>query len=62
MKKSLLETIENVEIYPMISFAIFGLFFLVTGFYVLKMSKKMVDKMGSLPLETDPENDKQSHL
>lgn len=58
MKKSLLETIENVEIYPMISFAIFGLFFLVTGFYVIKMSKKMVDKMGSLPLETESENDK----
>ena len=55
MKKQVLETIEQVEIYPIISFVIFGLFFVATSFYVAKMSKKLVSDMKALPLDDQPE-------
>jgi hypothetical protein len=51
MKKQVLESIEGVGIYPMISFAIFGLFFIATTIYVLKMRKEFVKEMESLPLK-----------
>lgn len=53
MKKDILENIDNVSIYPMMSFAIFGVFFIVMAVYVLKMKKGFVSKMESLPLDQD---------
>lgn len=35
------------------SFAIFGVFFIVMAVYVLKMKKGFVSKMESLPLDQD---------
>ena len=52
MKKQALESIDNVAIYPMISFAIFGIFFLAMGVYVWRMRKDFVHKMESLPLDS----------
>ena len=57
MKKEVLESIDNVAIYPMISFAIFGLFFIAAGIYVFKMKKELIERMESLPMD-DQTSDK----
>ena len=53
-----LETITGVELYPLISLAIFFLFFLALLVYVIRADKKEVFEMKSLPLdnETDTPN------
>ena len=55
MKKQVLESIDQVGIYPTISFVIFGLFFIVATAYVIKMSTSFVDEMKGLPLDKTPE-------
>ena len=57
MKRSVLESIEGVEIYPIISLLIFVALFAGVIYYVLKMSKTEVDRLSSIPLEeTEKEN------
>jgi cytochrome c oxidase cbb3-type subunit IV len=51
-----METISGVEIYPIVSFLIFFLFFLGMLWYVVKMRKTHVEKMGNLPLSDSPED------
>jgi len=46
-----LQQINNVEIFPIISFIIFFIFFLVMGYRVYKTPKSYVDEMGNLPLD-----------
>lgn len=53
MKKEALISIENVEIYPIISFVIYGVFFLAVLAYVIFLSKDIVKNMGELPLNDD---------
>lgn len=48
-----METIVGVEIFPLISFIIFFLFFVGLIIYVIALSKKHVSEMGALPLEND---------
>lgn len=51
MYKNVLQTIDNVAIWPMISFVIFFLFFLVLLWWVFTVNKKFVDHMSNMPLE-----------
>lgn len=53
-----LETIAGVEIYPIISFIIFFLFFLGLTWWVIKADKKFVKHMRHLPFE-DEQNSQQ---
>ncbi|MGE5106106.1 MAG: CcoQ/FixQ family Cbb3-type cytochrome c oxidase assembly chaperone [Sphingobacteriales bacterium] len=46
-----LEKITDVSIYPVISFCIFGLFFLAVGTWLLKSDKKLMDKNSRIPLD-----------
>lgn len=46
-----MSSIGDIEIYPVISFVIFFLFFLVVTYLVLKSDKKFISKMQNLPLE-----------
>lgn len=48
-----LSSIEGVGIYPVISFIIFFSVFLFVLYMVIKATKKEMDHMSSLPLETD---------
>lgn len=50
-----LETISGIEIYPLISLCIFFVFFIGLVVYVVKMNKKYVEAMESLPLEKEIE-------
>ena len=51
--KQYAETINNVDIYPMISLFIFFLFFIVLLVLVKKMKKERVETLSNLPLEKD---------
>ena len=49
--KQYAESIEGINIYPMISLVIFFLFFVVLLYYVKKMDKERVKEMSRIPLD-----------
>lgn len=53
MDKNVLQSIAGVEIYPIISLAIFGLFFLGLLVYVLAANRQHINAMSQLPLLDD---------
>lgn len=53
-----METIAGIEVYPVISFLIFFIFFLALTIYVIKVDKKVFKDISNIPLndnETDHE-------
>ncbi|GGF29559.1 cbb3-type cytochrome c oxidase subunit 3 [Echinicola rosea] len=60
MQKEILSSIENVEIYPIISLLVFVLFFVGMGWWVLRADKQYIDHMKSLPVDDDHQNE-ESH-
>jgi cytochrome c oxidase cbb3-type subunit IV len=48
-----LSSIGGIEIYPMISFIIFFLFFIGVTIWVFKTDKRFFTKMGNLPLDNN---------
>jgi hypothetical protein len=46
-----LEKITGVSIYPLTSFVIFGVFFLLMLTWVLKTDKKTIRKISRIPLD-----------
>ena len=61
MKRIVLESIEGVEIYPIISLIIFTSMFLVALIYTIKMDKNTVNKIASIPLVNEDNNKEISH-
>ena len=57
MYKNILQTIENIEIWPVISLLIFFIFFLGVLIYVLKADKNYIKMMGELPMNDGTAND-----
>jgi len=51
--KQYAESIDGVNIYPMISLVIFFLFFVVLLYYVKKMDKTSVKQISRIPLDDD---------
>lgn len=51
MYKNVLQTIENVHIWPVISFVIFFIFFLCLLLWVFTTDKSVIEKMKHLPLD-----------
>ena len=51
-----LDTIEGVEIYPIISLVLFFLVFTTMLLIVLKMPKRNIDELSNLPLDNDLKN------
>ena len=60
MYKEVLRSIENIEIFPIISLLIFVLFFLGVFVWVLRVPKSYVDHMSSLPMDEDDSKPHQS--
>jgi cytochrome c oxidase cbb3-type subunit 4 len=52
MYKNVLQSIDNIAIWPVISFVIFFIFFICLLWWVFTTKKTFIDKMKSLPLET----------
>ena len=53
MDKNVLQSIAGIEIYPLISLGIFGIFFLGLLVYVLLSSREHLHAMSQLPLRSD---------
>ena len=62
MYKELLQSIEGIELYPVISLIVFILLFTGVVIWILKLDKKYVKEMESLPLEDSEEANKQMNL
>ena len=57
MYKNVLQNIDNIAIWPVISFVIFFLFFICLLWWVFTTDKKVIDKMKDLPLEKSENDD-----
>lgn len=57
MYKNVLQSIDNIAIWPVISFVIFFLFFLCLLWWVFTADKKFIKKMSDLPLESTAGNE-----
>lgn len=53
MDKNVLRSIAGIELYPLISLAIFFLFFLGLLVYVLVVNRQHIDTMSQLPTNDD---------
>jgi cytochrome c oxidase cbb3-type subunit IV len=51
MYKNVLQSIENIEIWPVISFVIFFVFFICLLWWAFSADKKFIDKMKALPID-----------
>ena len=51
--KQYAESIDGINIYPMISLVIFFLFFVVLLYYVKKMDKSKVEEIRRIPLDDE---------
>lgn len=49
--KGYVSSIDGIEIYPIISFIIFFVFFMLVTFYVITSKKKYIDELSNLPFE-----------
>lgn len=51
MYKNVLQNIDNIQVWPVISFVIFFLFFLCLLWWVFKTDSRYITEMKNLPLE-----------
>ena len=56
MINELLQSVEGVSVYPIISLIVFVLFFVIILVWMLKVDKNYIKKMENLPLEKEEEN------
>ena len=52
-----METIAGIEIYPVISFLIFLIFFVALTIYVLRVDKKTFQEISNIPLNDKDASD-----
>ena len=57
-----LNSIDGVEIYPIISLIIFFTFFILVGYMVIRTPKKVADEMSKMPLDDDVVSDENKVL
>ncbi len=55
--KGHMESIEGVEIYPMISLLIFFIFFAALFWWVFTAKKEHIEEVSQIPLENENETD-----
>ncbi|NCT18626.1 MAG: cytochrome C oxidase subunit IV [Flavobacteriaceae bacterium CG2_30_34_30] len=53
--KGHMESIDGIEIYPIISLLIFFVFFVVLFLWVISANKKYIEQVSNIPLESDEE-------
>ncbi|MCH8494714.1 MAG: cbb3-type cytochrome c oxidase subunit 3 [Balneolales bacterium] len=58
MRRDVIETIQGIEIYPLISLVIFVAFFIGLIYYVVRLRKSDIDRWKDMPLDDDePDNE-----
>ncbi len=55
MYKNVLQSIDNIAIWPVISFVIFFVFFICLVWWAFSVDKKFIDRMKALPVD-EPKN------
>ncbi len=55
-----METTAGIEIYPLISFIIFFVFFIGLTIYVIKADKKVIQNIANIPFNDNPEEDEKA--
>ena len=58
MYKDVLRSIDGIDIYPVMSLVIFGLFFTALIAYVIKVDNRHIDHMKDLPLTGGDEKER----
>jgi cytochrome c oxidase cbb3-type subunit IV len=53
MYKNVLQGISNIELWPVISFVIFFVFFICLLWWVFTVDKSFINKMAAMPIEND---------
>ena len=56
MKQEILQSIQGVSVYPIISLVVFVLFFVIILVWMLRVDKNYIKKMENLPFENEEEN------
>lgn len=56
MYKEVLSQIENISIYPVISFVVFFVFFSAIAVWILRSKNKDFEEVSRIPLSNDSEN------
>ena len=56
MYKNVLQSIQDVEIWPTISLVLFFLVFIIVIIYVFRMNNHSIEKIKNLPLEEENES------
>lgn len=62
MYKEVLNGIENIAIWPVISFVIFFLFFIGLLWWVITVDKKFIARMSNMPISDDQEPSQTSEI
>lgn len=57
MYKNVLQSISNIEIWPLISFVIFFVFFLCLLIWVFTVDEKFIAEMSAMPIENDKDSE-----
>jgi cbb3-type cytochrome oxidase subunit 3 len=57
MYKNILQSIENIEIWPIVSLVVFFLFFVGLTVWVMTVDKKYINEMKNLPFNEGTEGD-----
>jgi hypothetical protein len=57
MMRDVLQSVEGISLYPIISMIIFVLFFAILIIWMIKVDKNYIKKMSNLPLEKEDENE-----
>lgn len=58
MIKDVLQSVEGISLYPVISLIIFVVFFAILIIWMIKVDKKYIKKMSNLPLDKKNETEK----
>lgn len=61
MYKNILQGIENIEIWPVISFVIFFVFFIALLCWVFTRDKEFISKMKHMPIQESDEKEQSTH-
>lgn len=56
MFNKLLDKLQGADVFMVLSFLIFLIFFIVVGLYLLKCSKEHIKKMSELPFNNNDNN------
>jgi len=53
MYKSILRSLDDVTLFPIIAFLIFFIFFIMLFVWVIRMDKKRINYLASMPIDND---------